>query len=455
MNHPPLCDAAFKVKRKNFRSDFVWGISQSAAQTEGAALLYGRNESIWDEFAKKKNKIVNMETPAVATDFYHRYQTDINILKELGIKNFRFSISWSRILPNGTGQINYEGIDFYHRVIDTCLEAGIEPWVTLYHWDLPAALEKQGGWTNRMIISWFSEYVSVCIKAFKSKVKNWMVLNEPMVFTGAGYFLGIHAPGKKGLTNFLPAIHHTVMCQAVGGKIIRNLQPDANIGTTFSCSYISPISLSHKDSLAAKRIDALLNRLFIEPSLGLGYPTESLTLLKKLSPYIRKGDEEAMQFNFDFIGIQNYTREVVAHSVYVPYLQAKLIPASKRKVVRTNMNWEIYPESIYKMIQKFSKYKNVKKIIVTENGASFQDKLSKGTVIDTERINYLASYLEQVERASWTNEKLAGYFIWSLTDNFEWAEGFQQRFGLVYVDFVTQQRHLKKSALWYKEFLAS
>ncbi len=440
--------------KTDFGEDFAWGISSSALQTEGAFNEDGKGLSIWDEFANKKSKIFNNDSPAVACNFYNNYKKDIALLKQLGIPHFRFSLSWSRILPNGTGNINQQGLDFYHNVIDTCIEFGITPWITLYHWDLPLELEKKGGWTNRNIIDWFQEYVEVCVNAFKNKVKHWMVLNEPMVFTGAGYFLGVHAPGKKGLGNFLSAMHHAVLCQAIGFKTIKKIQPDSEVGTTFSCSYITPHSASEKDKRAVAKIDALLNRAFIEPSLGLGYPTDTIPFLKKIKKYMRPGDEELMKVDFDFIGIQNYTREVVAHSYYIPFLNAKLIPADKRKVYYTQMDWEVYPEAIYEMIKKYNEYKGIKKIIITENGASFPDEAIENMVNDSDRKHFIQHYLEQVLRAKKEEKKVSGYFVWSLTDNFEWAEGYRQRFGLIYIDFKTQKRIIKESGKWYKDFLS-
>jgi len=439
--------------KRDFGKDFIWGVSSSALQTEGANTTDGKGLSIWDEFATRKNKIYNNDSPATACNFYQNYKQDITLIKELGIPHFRLSLSWSRLLPNGTGEINQQGFDYYHSVIDTCIQFGIEPWITLYHWDLPLELENKGGWTNREIINWFKEYVEVCVNAFKDKVKHWMVLNEPMVFTGAGYFLGVHAPGKKGLGNFLSAMHHAVLCQAIGFKTIKKIQPQSEVGTTFSCSYITPHSASEKDKRAATKIDALLNRSFLEPSLGLGYTTETISFLKKIKKYMHPGDEELMIADFDFIGIQNYTREVVAHSYYIPFLNAKLIPADKRKVYHTQMDWEVYPEAIYEMIKKFDAYKGIKKIIITENGASFPDEVIENEVNDTDRKHFIQHYLEQVLKAKQEGKKISGYFVWSLTDNFEWAEGYRQRFGLVYVDFKTQERIIKNSGMWYKEFL--
>ena len=446
-------DNNFILKKEDFGEDFLWGISTSATQTEGNSKDDGKGDSIWDEFARKKNVIVNNDSPSTATNFYENYKEDIQILKKLGIPNFRFSLSWPRIIPNGIGDINQKGIDFYHNVIDYCIENEIEPFVTIYHWDLPLELEIKGGWTNREIISWFEEYVKVCINAFGQKVKNWIVLNEPSVFTGAGYFLGIHAPGKKGMNNFLPAMHHALLCQGIGFNTIKEKFPEACVGTTYSCTYVTPKTYSEKDLKATERVDALINRAFIEPTLGLGYPIKSIPFLKHIAKHFLPGDEELLKVNFDFIGLQNYTREVVAHNTYVPYINAKLIPAKKRNVDYTLMNWEIYPKSIYYLILKFSKYAGVKKIIITENGASFFDEFKHNMFDDKERIEYIKSYLHQVLLAKQNGGKVEGYFIWSLTDNFEWAEGYKQRFGLVYIDYETQKRTIKNSGYWYQEFL--
>ena len=238
----------------------------------------------------------------------------------MGIPAYRFSISWARLFPEGKGKLNKAGVDFYNRIIDLCLELGIEPWITLYHWDLPYALEMKGGWTNRDIIGWFSDYVATCVGLFGDRVKHWMVLNEPMAFTGAGHFLGIHAPGRKSVSAFLAATHHAAMCQAAGGRIVRQLQPHAHIGTTFSCSHIEPFSNDAAHLAAATKIDALLNRLFIEPLLGMGYPTQDLRILQRIEKYMRPGDEDALAFDMDFIGLQNYTREIVRHSYLMPFV---------------------------------------------------------------------------------------------------------------------------------------
>jgi beta-glucosidase len=446
-------DNSNNFSREDFGEDFLWGVSTSAFQTEGQANKYGRGNSIWDEFCKKKNTITNNDSPQIGSNFYQNYKADIQLIKDLGIPNFRFSISWSRILPDGIGTINQQGIDFYNRVLDECLENNIQPLVTLYHWDLPLELEKKGGWTNRDILDWFEEYVTVCITAFKDKVKYWMVLNEPSVFVGAGYFLGVHAPGKRGLSNFLPAMHHALLCQAVGFNTIKKIAPDSQVGSTYSCTYVTPKSYSDKNIKAAERIDTLLNKVFLEPSLGLGYPSEVLPFLRHVKKHICPGDDELMKVNFDFIGLQNYTREVVEYDSYTPYVNAKLIPAQKRNVDLTNMNWEIHPKAIYMMLLKLSQYEGVKKIIITENGASFTDVLNTNEVSDEKRVLFIKDYLQQVLYAKEKTDKIKGYFVWTLTDNFEWAEGFKQRFGLVHVNYENHTRTIKDSGKWYRDFL--
>ncbi len=443
------------LKKEDFGSEFIWGVSTAAYQVEGGCNTHGKGSSIWDVFVKRRNKIFKNHHGDVACDFYNRYARDISLMADLNIPHYRFSISWSRILPDGIGAINPAGIDFYNRVIDFCLELDITPWITLYHWDLPNELQKKGGWVNRDVIVWFEEFVNICVRNFGDRVKNWIVLNEPMVFTGAGYFLGVHAPGKKGLNNFLAATHHATLCQAHGGRVIRSLQPASNIGTTFSCSHIEPFRNTEKDILAAKKVDALLNRLFIEPLLGLGYPAKDLKILNRIEKFVKQDDEKNMVFNMDFIGVQNYTREMVSHTTFMPFIKARIIKANKRNVETTLMNWEIYPESIYNVLRKYSAYINIPPLMVTENGAAFPDEVIDGQVDDPRRTKYLRDNLSQVLRARQEGVNVTGYFIWTFLDNFEWAEGYYPRFGLVYVDFQTQKRIVKSSGHWYAKFLKS
>lgn len=442
-----------KLSRTDFGPNFQWGVSVASYQIEGAHNQDGKGPSIWDEFTTRKNKIHRNENGNIACNFYHLYPHDLDIVRQLGIPNFRFSPSWSRIFPHGKGHINPRGLAFYDKLVDECLARHINPWLTLYHWDLPLSLENKGGWTNPDVVNWFLDYASVVVNKLGDRVKNWMIMNEPMVFTGAGYFMGVHAPGKRGFDNFIPSVHHATLAIAEGGRLVKSLLPQANVGTTFSCSHIDPFSPNEKDVLAAQRVDALLNRLFIEPVLGLGYPTKLLKPLARIEKYFRPGDEGRLAFDFDFIGVQNYTREIVKHTFFTPYLRANIIKAEKRKVPTTLMGWEVYPKAIYHILKQFGSYPDIKKLIVTENGAAFPDHVQGGHVHDVHRTTYLQSHIAEVKQARAEGAPVEGYFIWTLMDNFEWAEGYAPRFGIVHVDFHTQKRIIKDSGYWFKSFL--
>ena len=448
-----------EFSKSDFGKDFLWGVATAAAQAEGAWQQDGKGPSIWDTFSHKPGNIKTGENGDVSCDFYHRYEEDLALLKSLNFNVYRFSLSWARLLPEGTGTINQKGLDFYNRVIDQCLALGIQPWITLYHWDLPQALEDRGGWTNRDIVDWFSEYVHLAARSYGDRVKNWMVLNEPLVFTALGYMTGEHAPGKKGFKNFLPAVHHATLCQAEGGRILRDNVPGAQVGTTFSVSHIEPVKDLPKHRKAAARMDALMNRLFIEPALGMGYPTASLPFLNKIWKKIAQpGDEERVKFDFDFIGIQNYFRTVAKKSLLPPVLWAKDVPPGKRGIPEedlTDMGWEVTPEGMYNILKQFAAYDGIRKIIVTENGAAFPDSVEKDNVHDDRRLQFYKEYLAQVLKAKKEGVPVQGYYCWTFTDNFEWAEGYHPRFGLVYVDYETQHRIVKDSGKWFKDFLSS
>lgn len=439
------------ITLKDFPQKFSWGVATSAYQIEGEFDTKGKGPSIWDTFTNQnKFKKGNANT---TNDFYNNYKEDIKIVKELNLKVFRFSISWSRIFPKGIDEPNKEGVQFYHKVINECVKNDIEPWVTLYHWDLPQVLENKGGWANRKILDWFSYYVDFCTKEYRKNIKYWIVLNEPMSFTGLGYFSGMHAPGKKGLKNFLPAAHHATLCQAIGGRIVRKNVPLAKIGTSFSCSYVSPKNFLPRNIKAANRMDALLNRFFIEPSLGLGYPTETIPGLKKINKYFRPGDKELMQFQFDFIGIQYYFKIVAKYSLFPPILFSNEVSATKRNVNTNNMGMEIYPKGLYKMCKKFNKYKKVKAIYISESGICLDDAVKNGKIEDDQRIKYFKKTFKHVLKAINKGVKVKGYFFWTLVDNFEWADGYKPRFGFIHNNFNNQKRTLKKSAYWIQKFL--
>ncbi|WP_316812968.1 GH1 family beta-glucosidase [Pedobacter heparinus] len=442
------------IKASDFGSDFLWGIATAAAQIEGAAEGYGKGLSIWDTFSRRSGKIKKGHLLTHTCDFYHRYQIDIALVKSLGFAIFRFSISWPRILPQGKGRINAEGLLFYHQVIDECLRQGLIPYVTLYHWDLPDALEDEGGWTAFSVNNSFNNFVTICAKAYGDKVKNWIVLNEPFGFTSLGYMLGIHAPGKTGLTNFFSAVHHTAIAQADGGRILRAEVQHANIGTSFSCSEIIPYTQRESDLLAAKRVDCLMNRLFIEPALGLGYPTADWELMERFAvQHSTWRHTKRLAFDFDFIGIQNYFPLTIRYNAFIPVVQAWEVKAKSRKKPHTAMGWEINAASFYNIIKQFAAYPSIKSLMITENGAAYPDKLINNQVHDQERIAYFQQYLAALLKAKQEGLNITGYMAWTLMDNFEWAEGFNARFGLVYTDFKTQQRTVKDSGLWFRDFL--
>ena len=303
-------------------------------------------------------------------------------------------------------------------------------------------------------MGWFEEYTALCAKSFGDRVKNWMVFNEPLAFTALGYLLGSNAPGQIGYSNFFPAVHNVAMCHAVGGKTLRNLLPKtAKIGTTFSVSHVERWKNLPKNENARKYGDALTNRLFIEPILGMGYPMKDLPALKHLEKYIKDGDMARMPFDFDFIGLQNYFRIEAKRLSIIPLIHGLNVPAKKLGHPITEMGWEVYPEGIYDIIKQFAAYPGVKEIIITENGAAFKDKVEDGQVHDPERTQYLKDYLRQVLRAKKEGMKVSGYFAWSFIDNFEWNSGYKPRFGIVYNDVADQKRIVNDSGKWFAEFL--
>lgn len=447
----------FKIMKKtDFGKDFLFGTATAAAQIEGAWDADGKSHSIWDVFSQKEGKTKDGGTTEHACDFYHKYPEDIKMMSALGFDVFRFSIAWTRILPYGTKHVNQRGIDYYNKIIDETLARGMQPWITLYHWDLPQILEEKGGWTNRDIIAWFSEYVEICATHFGDRVKNWMVFNEPMAFTGLGYLGGVHAPGKRGMSKFLKSVHYVSMCQAEGGRILRKLIPNANIGTTFSCTAVEPLDATkNKHVVAAKKADAMFNRLFIEPTLGMGYPTDDVPVFKGIKKYIEPGDLEKLAFDFDFIGLQNYFRTVAKFSLWPPLMWANVVKGEKLvedKSALTAMGWEVSPKGIYDVIMQFAAYG--KPMYITENGAAFEDHLQPdGSIHDERRVQFFKDYLNNVLKAKNEGADLRGYFLWTFMDNFEWAEGYEPRFGIVYNDYETQTRYIKDSGFWWQEFL--
>lgn len=443
------------ISANDFGKDFLWGVGISAPQNEGGALEDGRGNSVWDVFSRRVTAIRGGAKPTVASDFYHRYKDDLLLAKALGFRAFRFSISWSRILPGGTGKINPAGLKFYHAVIDECILLGLTPVVTLYHWDLPQALQKEGGWANHQILKWFARYVKICVQEFSPKVRYWIIMNEPFAFTSLGYMTGLHAPGKMSVQSFYLAAHHTALCTAEAARIIREIDASAIIGSSFSFSEIHPHKNNSNDERAAAKADLLLNRFFLEPALGMGFPMmDGFPIVEKFHLFNRSWRfKEAMKCELDFIGFQNYFPVTVRHNPLVPYIATSEVSAKSRKVPHTLLGWEINAASCYRMLHRVAEYPGVKKIIITEGGCAEKESLQPGRVADPLRISYFQQYLRAVLQAKKEGVNVEGYFVWTLTDNFEWAYGFTARFGLVRVDFTSQLRTIKDSGFWFRDFL--
>lgn len=438
-----------------FGRSFLWGVGMAAAQNEGAAMEDGRGASIWDAFAKKRGVIKDRATPAVTCDFYHRYRDDLLLAKSLGFSVFRFSIAWSRVIPEGTGRVNQAGVQFYQRVIDACLELGMIPCITVYHWDLPLELEKKGGWTSPLMNKWFNRYVELCAQWFGDRVKHWIVLNEPMGFTTLGYLMGKHAPGKTGLTSFFDAAHHAALAQADGSRILRSEVTEALIGSSVSMSWVYPASERESDQQAAARVDVLMNRLFLEPMMGKGYPEPNgFNLLEQFHTQSRSWKyTQRLTTDLDFVGVQYYFPVVIKHHSLIPYVQASLVKPKKNDP-QTGLGWRIDADSFYRMLKRVWKYGAVKSIWVSENGASFPDQVKQGRIADPARIQYFQDHLHAMLQAKKDGVRIKAYLAWTLTDNFEWQEGFDARFGLVHTDFNTQLRTVKDSGYWWRQFLS-
>lgn len=437
------------------KQEIAWGVAMSAPQTEGATQKQGRGLSVWDEYALKRKRRQDCQKPNMlnGVNFFEHYEEDVKLMASLGIRHFRTSFSWSRIMPEGTGAINPDGIDFYHRLLDACEIHGVTPWITIYHWDLPAKLQQLGGWTNRKILQWFHEYVDILIKNFGHRINYWMVLNEPLAFTGAGYFLGVHAPEKRGMKQFLPTVLHASLVQAQAIHQLKSSLPQVQVGTTFSMSPIDPYRIGGRDRRAAMRLDAVYNRLFLEPLLGYGFPTDVMPLFNRLYKLMLPGDEEQLNATPDFVGIQNYTREVARHAWYIPYVKARLVAAKNRQVNTSAMGWEINDFSLKRSIERVHELSSKTAIVITENGLATSPKPINEALEDDERITYLNRQANMVKQLKNKGLPIHGYFVWSWLDNVEWAEGFRPKFGLIHV---AENKHMtrsaKKSAYWYGQW---
>jgi beta-glucosidase len=443
-----------------FPKDFRWGAATAAYQIEGAWNEDGKGKSIWDRFSRAPGKIKNGDTADVACDSYHRWPQDIALLRAMNLSSYRFSISWPRIQPAGSGPANSKGIDYYSRVVDALLEARIRPFVTLYHWDLPQVLEDAGGWPNRDTASRFADYVDLVARALGDRVSDWMLFNEPLAFTYKGYLDGTHAPGGKSIIDFLRASHTVNLAQAAGFQALKAVRPTARVGTAFNMSACEPATNSEEDRLAAERCHAINNLWFLEPALKGRYP-EALAFLPETAMGIKQGDLVKMRAPLDFIGINLYYRTIASAPgamERISHAQQWLFPVKMvggQQGPKTDIGWEVWPQALYDVVTRISRDFNRPQIEITESGCAYNDGPdSSGEIHDTRRIAYHRQYLQGLAGAIADGADVRSYHAWSLIDNFEWAEGFSPRFGLAYVDFKTQQRSLKESGKWYAKVAA-
>jgi beta-glucosidase len=445
----------------SFPRNFFWGVATSAYQIEGAWKEDGKGESIWDRFAHTPGKIKNGDTGDVACDSYHRWHDDVALMKAMNLNSYRFSISWPRVQPVGSGPLNSKGADYYSRLVDALLEAQIRPLVTLYHWDLPQALEDAGGWPNRDTAVRFAEYVERMARLLSDRVSDWVLFNEPSAFTDLGYLEGVHAPGRKSLVDFLRASHTVNLAQGAGFRALKAVRPAARVGTAFSMSPCEPATDSEADKIAADRAHAITNLWFLETALKGRYP-EALTFLPETVMGIKSNDAQNMRAPLDFVGINLYYRTIVSALTGVQRAgspRAWLFPVNMiggTQGPKAGNEWEVWPQALYDMVMRITRDYNRPVIEITESGCAYPDVPdASGEIHDTSRTEYDRDYLAALAHAIADGAEVRGYHAWSLLDNFEWAEGFSQRFGLAYVDFKTQKRMLKESGRWYAKVAAA
>jgi len=436
-----------------FPDGFLWGAATASYQIEGSPLADGAGASIWHRFSHTPGTTHNGDTGDVACDHYRRWQEDVALMREMGLKAYRFSISWPRVLPEGKGAVNPAGLDFYDRLVDALLEAGIEPMITLYHWDLPGALQDLGGWANREIVNWFGDYTQVVAQRLGDRVRLWATLNEPWVFTFLGYVQGYHAPGMRDLWAGLRAVHHALLAHGEAVARMRAILPEqVRVGIVLNLAPQHPATDSEEDKAAAERVHAMNNALFVEPLVKGTYPALAEQMVGFAWPKIQSGDMERIAQPIDFIGVNYYSRGIVKHAEH-GYLQAEGV--GNEGAQYTDMGWEVYPDGLYEILQWVHSEAPQLSLYVTENGAAFRDELQDGRVADGQRLEYLRQHFTQAHRAIQDGVPLKGYFVWSLMDNFEWAYGYSKRFGIVYVDYATQRRIWKDSARWYRQVIAA
>ena len=439
----------------SFPKGFYWGAATAAYQIEGAWNEDGKGESIWDRFAHTPGKIKDGTNGDVACDHYHRWREDIALMRRLNLNSYRFSIAWPRIQADGKGKPNPKGLDFYSRLVDALLKARIRPLPTLYHWDLPQKLEDAGGWTNRDLAGWFADYAEIMARALGDRVQYWSLLNEPAAFLSLGYLDGTHAPGRQSILDFLRGTHVANLAQGAGYRALKAVCPQARVGSVFSMSPCEPATDSKDDRVASEHAHAITNLWFLEPALRGRYPNAFL-----FSPaafmQIHRDDMDRVRAPLDFIGINLYYRTVVSAPPLGERLsnaRYMLLPARMtrgQKGSKTDIGWEVWPRSLYDMVMRITRDYQRPVLEITENGCAYNDGPgADGKINDARRVDYHQQNLAELARAMRDGADVRGYHAWTLMDNFEWAEGLSQRFGLVYVDFATQKRTVKASGEWY------
>lgn len=445
-----------------FPQGFIWGAATAAYQIEGAWQTDGKGESVWDRFAHTPGKIKDNDNGDVACDSYHRFGEDIELLKRLNLKSYRFSVSWPRIQADGRGAPNQKGLDYYRRLTDAVLAAGIRPVITLYHWDLPQALEDLGGWPNRDTSDRFVEYASIMANALGDRVTNWIIFNEPKTFTGVGYWQGRHAPGRTEPLAFLRATHTVNIAQGQAFQAMKAINSNLQLGSAFDVAPMFPATQSYADISAAERWHKFQNLWFVHTALNGRYPDGVLPANQQNSLLdFRPGDEKRMRANFDFIGLNYYAPWVVKHTTEgngVPGLNTDGEWAAMLGThPKTDIGWDIYPQGFYDILMRMTHETGHLPIEITENGASYNTPPDEqGKIRDTARIEYLQGHLHSVARAIRDGAPIRAFHYWSLLDNFEWAEGYSQRFGIVHVNFADKQRRtIKESGEWYAGVAAS
>jgi beta-glucosidase len=440
-----------------FPHGFLWGTATAAYQIEGAVREDGRGPSIWDAFSHAPGKTYQGHTGDVACDHYHRWPDDVRLLRELGAPAYRFSIAWPRVFPEGTGALNEPGLTFYERLVDVLLEAGITPFVTLYHWDLPQALQDRGGWSERSTAEAFARYAEVVTRRLGDRVRYWITHNEPWVVAYLGHYLGVHAPGIQDLPTAIRVSHELLVSHGLAAQAIRAASSQAVVGITLNLSPVESASDQPDDRAAAQLFDGLLNRWFLDPVFGRGYP---LDVRERLAPYFDPPDTDlpTIAQPLDFLGINYYApafiRAVPQEQNLLGLAQLEPKALADRGYQLTDMGWPVVPEGLEHLLLRISREYAPRELFITENGAAYPDQLVAGRVQDDQRIAYLAAHFAAAYRAVRAGVPLKGYFVWSLLDNFEWAHGYSKRFGIVYVDYESLSRFPKASFSWYRDIVA-